>query len=163
MRFDDVVFYTTHIYYPDSKGLHLFVKQNRLLRFVVDFDHDELAWNRLLKRFASLVSDVIARMTTKEQEMESEKFFAYLIQDPRRDLRAYLQPLLDYFHMLGFLKFKKNIYNDNKQKIVRYRVIFKNKNDEIITVKRYSSLGQLSDDIGKKMTSLHYQLFKVKN
>ena len=77
------------------------------------------------------------------------------------DIKEYLQPLLDYFHLIGYLKFKKNIYNDNKQKIIRYRVEFKNKDGKLLIIKRYSSLAQLSDDIGKKMTSLHYQLFKT--
>jgi hypothetical protein len=102
-------------------------------------------------------------MGVEEQQAESEKFFVYLISDPRRDIGAYLKPLLDYFHMLGFLKFKKHIYNNNKQAVVRYRVEFKNKQGKLIKVKRYGSLAQLSDDIGKKMTSLHYQLFKVKS
>jgi hypothetical protein len=75
---------------------------------------------------------------------------------------AYLRPLLRYFHMIGYLRFKKHVYNTNKQKVVRYRVIFKNSQDQVIKVKHYSSLAQLSDDTGKKMTSLHYQLFKVK-
>jgi len=47
------------------------------------------------------------------------------------------------------------------KKIIRYRVEFKNTDGKLLIIKRYSSLAQLSDDIGKKMTSLHYQLFKT--
>ena len=163
MRFDDVTFYSTDMYYPDREGLRLFVKQNRLDKMLVDFNFDQRNHDKLLIKFADLVIDTLASMTQKEKEKESEKLFVYLISDPRRDIGAYLQKVLDYFHVLGFLKFKKNIYNDNKQKVIRYRVEFKNKEGELIKVKHYSSLGQLSDDIGKKMTSLHYQLFKLKS
>ena len=63
--------------------------------------------------------------------------------------------------MIGHLKFKKNIYNKNRQGVVRHKVEFKNKDGGLIVTKRYSSLSQLSDDTGEKMTSLHYQLFKT--
>jgi len=162
-RFDDLVIYRPDIYHPPNKGLTLYLEQHNLHCFTVDFERNSIRDNAILYKFFELVRDVIARMSVTEQQAESEKFFVYLISDPRRDIGAYLQPLLDYFHMLGFLKFKKNIYNDNKQSVVRYQVVFKNKQGKIIKQKRYASLAQLSDDIGKKMTSLHYQLFKVKN
>jgi len=108
-----------------------------------------------------MVCDTIARLPVSGQELESERFFIYLLKDPRQDLEHYLNPLLKYFHMLGFLKFKKHIYNNNKQSVVRYQVTFKNKAGAVIAHKKYSSLQQLSDDTGKKMSSLHYQLFKT--
>lgn len=163
MRFEDLRTYTPHIYYPKSPGLDLYIEQHSLNKIVVDFEKNYKKFDEILYTFYCLVKNVIARMSEKEQEAESEKFFVYLISDPRRDIRAYLDPLLSYFHDLGFLRFKKHIYNDNKQKVVRYKVVFKNKQGKIIKVKKYTSLGQLSDDIGKKMTSLHYQLFNIKN
>jgi hypothetical protein len=63
--------------------------------------------------------------------------------------------------VLGYLKFKKSVYNDHKQNVVRCRVVFKNKDGKTLVTKRYSSLAQLSDDVEKQMTSLHYQLFKT--
>jgi len=162
-RFDDLVIYRPDIYHPPSKGLDLYLQQHNLHCFTVDFERNPKTDQAVQYKFFELVRDVIARMSVDEQQAESEKFFVYLISDPRRDIGYYLQPLLDYFHMLGFLKFKKNIYNDHKQSVVRYQVVFKNKQGKIIKQKRYASLAQLSDDIGKKMTSLHYQLFKVKN
>ena len=161
MPFDNVVFHKLDLYYPDNRGLQLYAEQNGLLAFRVDFFGDD--GRHAKQTFARLVADVIAKMTPEQQAKESEQFFIYLLQNPRRDMEAYLTPLLDYFHMIGLLKFKKHVYNDNKQSIVRYRVIFKNKQGEFICEKKYSSLSQLSDDIGKKMTSLHYQLFKIKS
>lgn len=161
-RFDDLVIYRPDIYHPESEGLTLYLQQHNLDKFVVDLDRNTRLYDATLHTFFELVRDVLARMTVLQQQAESEKFFVYLISEPRRDIGAYLDPLLKHFHLLGFLKFKKHIYNDNKQAVVRYRVIFKNKEGKIIKEKRYASLAQLSDDIGKKMTSLHYQLFKVK-
>ena len=159
MPFNNVTFHSLDLYYPDNRSLQLFAEQNNLLKFYVDIDGDDNA--RAKATFARLVADVIAKMTPAEQEKESEKFFVYLLGNPRRDMAPYLKPLLEYFHLIGLLKFKKRVYNDNKQKIVRYRVEFKNKQGEFICQKQYSRLSQLSDDIGKKMTSLHYQLFKI--
>ena len=161
MRLDQVKFFQKDIYYPKQRSLELYVEHNKLNHFHVDMDGDGNVKAKAM--FAQLVMDVIARMTPEAQEKESEDFFVYLLQNPRRDMGAYLVPLLEYFHKLGLLKFKKNVYNDNKQKIVRYKVIFKNTSGEVVTEKYYSSLSQLSDDIGKKMTSLHYQLFKIKS
>lgn len=161
MRLDCVRFYKPDIYHPKSDGIELYIKQQRLDKMVVDFNGFDSVREAHLRKLFDMVSHVIGSMSEDEQAKESEAFFVYLISDPRRDIGAYLQPLLSYFHDLGYLKFKKHIYNDNKQKVVRYKVEFKNKSGEIIKVKLYSSLSQLSDDIGKKMTSLHYQLFKV--
>lgn len=160
MPFPNVVFHSLNLYYPDNRGLHLYAKQNGLLAFRIDMDGDD--GHATKSRFAGLVADALAKMKPEEQERESERFFAYLLQNPRRDMGAYLEPLLKYFHTLGLLKFKKRVYNDHKQRVVRYRVEFYNKQGEHICDKQYSSLSQLSDDIGKKMTSLHYQLFKLR-
>ena len=161
-RFDQLRKYNATVYYPVNTGLSLFIKFNGLDKMTVDFDGScedpDIAFTKLYV----LVRDVLAGMSEDEQAHESERFFIYLLGNPRRDCRAYLEPLLSYFHIIGYLKFKKHIYNDNKQKIVRYRVVFKNKLGEQLFVKRYSSLAQLSDDIGKKMTSLHYQLYRIK-
>jgi hypothetical protein len=58
-------------------------------------------------------------MTEADKEMESERYFIYLMSNPRRDVKEYLMPLLGYFHfhVLGYeyLKFKKSVYNDHKQ------------------------------------------------
>ena len=161
MRLDQIKFYKKEFYYPDNTGLHLFVEQNKLNEFYVDMDG--LGKSAVHRKFAQLVIEALARMSGKQQEEESEKFFVYLLQNPRRDMADYLEPLLQYFHKIGLLKFKKHVYNDNKQKVVRYKVVFKNTAGKFITEKYYSSLGQLGDDIGKKMTSLHYQLFKIKS
>lgn len=160
MPFANIVFHTTDLYYPQNPSLRIFAEQNKLLVFYLDIEGNNNATAKAM--FADLVADVLAKMTPEQQEVESENFFCYLLQNPRRDMGPYLRPLLKHFHRLGLLKFKKNVYNDHKQKIVRYRVEFKNKNGDFICEKKYSSLNQLSDDVGKKLTTLHYQLFKIK-
>jgi len=127
----------------------------------MDFNGSSRHREEVLTKLADMVCDCVAKLPVAAQEMESERFFAYLLQDPRPDLEHYLSPVLKYFHMLGFLKFKKHVYNNNKQSVVRYRVTFKNKAGDVIANKQYSSLQQLSDDTGKKMSSLHYQLFNI--
>jgi hypothetical protein len=156
-----VKFYRTDIYHPPSKALELYIKHNHLDKFMVDFNECSHVRGIVLNKLSDMVCDTIARLPVMAQELESERFFIYLLQDPRQDLREYLLPLLNYFHILGFLKFKKHIYNNNKQSVVRYQVTFKNKEGKVIAHKKYSSLQQLSDDTGKKMSSLHYQLFKT--
>ena len=156
-----VKFYHTDIYYPQSKALKLYIERHHIDRFVVDFNECCNSRRLVLNKLADMVCDTIARLPVSGQELESERFFIYLLKDPRQDLEHYLNPLLKYFHMLGFLKFKKHIYNNNKQSVVRYQVTFKNKAGAVIAHKKYSSLQQLSDDTGKKMSSLHYQLFKT--
>ena len=161
MGFSSVTFHTGHLYRPDIKGLDLFIAQNRLDKIVIDFSAHGSGGAELLGQLFVLVRNSLARMTETEKEQESERYFIYLISNPRRDVKEYLIPLLGYFHVLGYLKFKKSVYNDHKQNIVRYRVVFKNKDGKTLITKRYSSLAQLSDDVGEKMTSLHYQLFKT--
>jgi len=161
-RFDSVVFYRPYVWTPsDNEGLRLYIERNSLDKILVDFNYNERTFNAVLYKLYEMTASAISIMSEPQKEECSQSFFVYLISDPRRDIGAYLRPLLSYFHMLGYLKFKKNIYNDNKQQVVRYRVAFRNKHNEIIKVKQYSSLAQLSDDIGKKMTSLHYQLYKL--
>lgn len=160
-RFSSLTKYTTHLYYPVNKGLDLFVEINGLNQIVVNFDCVSSSLDAVLYKLFTLVRPVLAAMSEEGKARESERFFTYLLCNPRRDARAYLEPLLNYFHILGYLKFKKRIYNNHKQNIVRYKVEYKNTSGETLFVKKYSSLSHLSDDIGKKMTSLHYQLFKV--
>jgi hypothetical protein len=160
MTSDQLKIYAGNLYHPQNKGIELYIIQQHLNKIIVCFDDEDLTAEKL-KKLSCLVINAIAIMTDDNRSLESEKFFLYLISCPRKDIKIYLQPILDYFHMIGYLKFKKNIYNDNKQKIIRYRVEFKNKEGKLLIIKKYSSLGQLSDDIGKKMTSLHYQLFKT--
>ena len=161
MTFSSIVFYTGQIYYPkNNEGLDLYVKQEKLNQIAVCFNGDVNVAHKL-KKLCRMVTNAIALMSERKREHESERFFLYLISCPRRDIKDYLQPLLEYFHMIGHLKFKKNIYNENKQGVVRYKVEFKNKDGGLIVTKRYSSLSQLSDDTGGEMTSLHYQLFKT--
>ena len=149
--------YSGQIYYPKNKGLDLYASQHRLNKFILLEQHDADG----LQKLCTLSIHALARMTDDEKEIESERFFIYLISNPRRDIKQYLEPILNWFHIQGFLRFKKQVYNESKQKVIRYRVTFQNKNKQIIANKSYSSLRQLSDDIGKKMTSLHYQLFKI--
>ena len=157
-----VKFLKPDLYYPVNDGIQLYVEKHKLDKIVLNFEINVQTRDRILHKLYEIVSHAIAEMSDAEQQAESERFFVYLISDPRPDVGAYLRPLLRYFHMIGYLRFKKHVYNTNKQKVVRYRVIFKNSQDQVIKVKHYSSLAQLSDDTGKKMTSLHYQLFKVK-
>ena len=161
MTFNTIDIYTGDIYYPENEGIELFIKQEGLNKIVVCFDNSTDTKFEKLTCLSKMVINAIALMTDDKRALESERFFLYLISYPRKDIKDYLQPVLDYFHLIGYLKFKKNIYNDNKQKVIRYRVEFKNKEGKLLIIKRYSSLAQLSDDIGKKMTSLHYQLFKT--
>jgi hypothetical protein len=161
MTFNTIDIYTGDIYYPENEGIELFIKQEGLNKIVVSFNNDDDTVKDKLICLSIMVKNAIALMPDDKRTLESERFFLYLISYPRKDIKDYLQPVLDYFHMIGYLKFKKNIYNDNKQKIIRYRVEFKNTDGKLLIIKRYSSLAQLSDDIGKKMTSLHYQLFKT--
>ena len=161
MTFNTIDIYTGDIYYPENEGIELFIKQEGLNKIVVSFNNDINTVKDKLICLSVMVINAIALMNDERRALESERFFLYLISYPRKDIKDYLQPVLDYFHLIGYLKFKKNIYNDNKQKIIRYRVEFKNTDGKLLIIKRYSSLAQLSDDIGKKMTSLHYQLFKT--
>ena len=156
-----VQFYHTNLYYPPSKALELYIERHHINKFVVDFNMSEHKRSCVLQKLADMVCDTIARLSVPAQEMESERFFVYLLKDPRPDMEDYLAPLLKYFHMIGYLKFKKHIYNNNKQSVVRYRVTFKNTEGVVIAHKKYSSLQQLGDDTGKKMSSLHYQLFNT--
>ena len=161
MTFNTIDIYTGAIYYPENEGIELFIKQEGLNKIVVSFNNDiDIITDKLI-RLSKMVINAIGLMTDDKRALESERFFLYLISYPRKDIKEYLQPVLDYFHLIGYLKFKKNIYNDNKQQVIRYRVEFKNTEGKLLIIKRYSSLSQLSDDIGKKMTSLHYQLFKT--
>ena len=161
MTFNAIDIYNGTLYYPKNEGIKLYIKQENLDKIVVCFNNENDKINDKLSKLSKLSINAIALMTDDERMLESERFFLYLISNPRKDIKYHLQPILDYFHMIGYLKFKKNIYNDNKQKIIRYRVEFKNKQGKLLITKRYSSLAQLSDDLGKKMTSLHYQLFKT--
>ena len=161
MTFNTIDIYTGDIYYPENEGIELFIKQEGLNKIVVSFNNDINTVKDKLICLSVMVINAIALMNDERRALESERFFLYLISYPRKDIKDYLQPVLDYFHLIGYLKFKKNIYNDNKQQVIRYRVEFKNTDGKLLIIKRYSSLAQLSDDIGKKMTSLHYQLFKT--
>lgn len=162
MSFNNVIIKSAKLYYPENnKALQFYIDQENLNVIIVNFDTECNITSKYIK-LSKMVINAIARMSEHERELESERFFLYLISHPRGDIKEYLQPLLNYFHMIGYLKFKKNIYNENKQTVVRYKVEFKNKDGKPILIKCYSSLSQLSDDIGKKMTSLHYQLFKLK-
>lgn len=161
MTFNTIDIYTSDIYYPDNAGIALYVKQERLDTIIVFFNNETESYNTKLLKLSAMTINAIALMSDDDRALESERFFLYLISYPRKDIKYYLQPVLDYFHLIGYLKFKKNIYNDNKQNIIRYRVEFKNREGRLLITKRYSSLASVSDDLGKKMTSLHYQLFKT--
>jgi hypothetical protein len=161
MTFDTREIYKGNLYYPKNEGIELYIQQQKLDQIIVCFDDGFYEMDAKLKKLTLMVINAIAILQDDKRTLESERFFLYLISSPRKDIKEYLQPILDYFHMIGYLKFKKNIYNNSKQKIIRYRVEFKNSEGKLLIIKKYSSLAQLSDDIGKKMTSLHYQLFKT--
>ena len=97
MGFSSVTFHTGHLYRPDIKGLDLFIAQNRLDKIVIDFSAHGSGGAELLGQLFVLVRNSLARMTETEKEQESERFFIYLISNPRRDVKEYLIPLLGYF------------------------------------------------------------------
>ena len=163
MTFNTIDIYSGCLYYPNNEGIKLYIQQHKLDRILVCFNNEIESYNNKLVKLSVLTINAIALLNENQRMLESERFFLYLISNPRPDIKYYLQPVLDYFHIIGYIKFKKNIYNDNKQKIIRYRVEFKNIQGRLLITKHYSSLSQLSDDIGKKMTTLHYQLFKTQS
>jgi hypothetical protein len=61
----------------------------------------------LLGQLFFLVRNSLARMTEADKELESERYFIYLISNPRRerDVKEYLMPLLGYFHVLPSFSF----------------------------------------------------------
>ena len=130
-------------------------------KFFIDFEGDITP--RFIKSQLTLfkiASTYIGSLSELEQEHESEAFFVYLLDAPRRDLSIYLTRLLDYFHLIGLLKFKKQVYNDSKQSIVRHMVVFKTVDGRVICKKKYSSINQLSQDCGCKTSSIHYNIVK---
>ena len=112
MGFNSVTFHTGHLH---IKGLDLFITQNRLGKIAIDFSGQGGGVAEWLGQLFVLVRNSLARMTEADKEMESERYFIYLMSNPRRDVKEYLMPLLGYFHVLGYLKFKKSVYNDHKQ------------------------------------------------
>lgn len=146
-------------YYPQNKGLSMYVKLNKLDRFSL-FNNDENLFISRLKVFSSLVINVLGMKSENEMEDEATKFFHYLLlPNIRRDIDVYLTAVLKYFKSVGYLRFKKNTYNDMKQTIKRYRICYYTKDSKVIIQKDYSSLKQVSNDIGSgKTTSIYYKL-----
>jgi hypothetical protein len=105
---------TAQLYYPKCAGLELFVEQNGLSHIILDFNGPSWAFQKTLKRFSEIVSDKIAALEPLQQKAESESFFIYLLGNPRRDAGPYFRGVLDYFHTIGFLRFKKWVFNDCK-------------------------------------------------
>lgn len=146
-------------YYPKNKGLDLFIKLNKLDKYSL-FNNDEYILKDKLKQFGVLVIQVLGQKNDDELEEEATDFFHYLLLPTiRRDIDVYLQSILKYFKSIGYLRFKKNTYNDMKQSIKRYRICYYSKKKDIIIQKDYSSLKQVSNDIGSgKTTSIYYKL-----
>lgn len=151
------------IYYPKNNGTDLFIKQNNLESFWVDFENGLHKFNNLLDKLLIIVKFQIANMTEVQQEQEACLFFFYLLRtNIRTDIQRYLIPLLDYWKSIGYLKFKKVVYNTMNQSIIRYIIDYKNSNGDIIISKKYSSIKQVSNDIGNgKSSSIYYILKKI--
>ena len=61
---------------------------------------------------------------------------------------------------IGYLKFKKNVYNKMNQSIVRYVIDYKDVDGNIVISKKYSSIKQVSCDIGSGKSSSVYYIVK---
>ena len=151
------------IYFPKNKGITLFVKQNNIESFWLDLDAGTGPFNDRLFKLYKVVIFQIANMTEAKKEVEAEAFFFFLLRDDiRLDIGAYLNPLLNYFKSIGYLKFKKCVYNGMVQSIVRYIIDYKDKNGDIIISKKYSSIKQVSNDVGSgKVSSVYYIIKKL--
>ena len=149
------------LYYPDNKGIKLFVEQNKINTFWVDFETGSCKFNNLLHRLYEIVIFQIANMTEEEQEREASRFFFFLLDDKiREDIGNYLNPLLEYWKSIGYLKLKKNVYNKMNQSIVRYVIDYKDVDGNIVISKKYSSIKQVSCDIGSGKSSSVYYIVK---
>lgn len=146
-------------YYPQNKGLSMYIKLNKLNTFSL-FNNDENLFISRLKIFSQLVIEVLGQKSDDEMEDEATNFFHFLLlPNIRKDIDLYLTYVLNYFKSVGYLRFKKNTYNDMKQTIKRYRICYFSKDSKLIMVKDYSSLKQVSNDIGNgKTTSIYYKL-----
>ena len=146
-------------YYPQNKGLSMYIKLNKLNTFSL-FNNDENLFISRLKIFSQLVIEVLGQKSDDEMEDEATNFFHFLLlPNIRRDINLYLTSVLNYFKSVGYLRFKKNTYNDMKQTIKRYRICYFSKDSKLLMVKDYSSLKQVSNDIGNgKTTSIYYKL-----
>jgi len=151
------------IYYPVNKGTTLFIKQNNIESFWVDFEHDLFKYKELLNKLYRIVIVEIANMTENKKQQEAERFFYYLLNENiRTDIGTYLNPLLDYWKSIGYLKFKKCIYNKMNQSIVRYVIDYKDPHGNVLKSKKYSSIKQVSNDIGSgKSSSVYYIVKKI--
>ena len=154
---------SNRIYYPISKGVSLFVNQNNLESFWLDFENGISKYNMLLDKLYKIVIFQIANMTEKQKEAEASRFFFYLLSENiRTDIKIYLTQLLDYWKSIGFLKFKKVVYNKMNQSIVRYVIDYKDIEGNVIISKKYSSIKQVSNDIGQgKSSSVYYLVKKI--
>ena len=150
-----------NLYYPENKGTALFIEQNKLETFWIDFERGLGKFNDLLYQLYEIVIFQIANMTEKEKELEASRFFFYLLgEHTRRDVGPYLNPLLTYWKSIGYLKFKKCVYNRMNQSIVRYIIDYKDIDGNIIITKKYSSIKQVSNDIGSGKSSSVYYIVK---
>lgn len=149
-------------YYPENRGLDMYIRLNKLDTFSL-FNNDENLFIDRLKIFSRLVIEVLGQKSEGEMEKQATNFFHYLLLPTiRRDIDVYLQSILAYFKSVGYLRFKKNTYNDMKQTIKRYRICYFSKDNDVIIQKDYSSLKQVSNDIGSgKTTSIYYKLKNI--
>ena len=68
------------VYYPENKGTTLFIEQNNIESFWIDFENDLFKYNELLNKLYRIVIFQIANMTEREKEKEAERFFYYLLE-----------------------------------------------------------------------------------
>lgn len=158
---DNMIRQDHKLYHPANKGTSLFIAQNKLETFWIDFETGLDKFNNLLHQLYEIVIFQIANMTEKEKEKEASRFFFFLLnKNIRRDIESYLNPLLTYWKSIGYLKFKKCVYNDMNQSIVRYIIDYKDTDGNIIISKKYSSIKQVSNDIGSGKSSSVYYIVK---
>ena len=158
---DNMIRQSNKLYFPHNKGTALFIEQNKIDTFWIDFEHGLYKFNNLLHKLYEIVIFQIANMTEKQKEKEASRFFFYLLgENIRTDIGTYLNPLLTYWKSIGYLKFKKCVYNGMNQSIVRYIIDYKDNEGNIIISKKYSSIKQVSNDIGSGKSSSVYYIVK---
>ena len=76
---DNMIKQNHNLYYPENKGTALFIEQNKLETFWIDFERGLGKFNDLLYQLYEIVIFQIANMTEKDKEKEASRFFFYLL------------------------------------------------------------------------------------